>query len=102
MANILIGTCGWTDRALLASGWYPPGHRDTEGRLRHYATRFPLVEADSPYYALPTPAPPPTGRSAPRTASASTSRHTPSSPATPPAPPPSPRTCADTPATTPS
>ncbi|MEU5795105.1 DUF72 domain-containing protein [Streptomyces lavendulae] len=55
MANILIGTCGWTDRALLASGWYPPGHRDTEGRLRHYATRFPLVEADSPYYALPTP-----------------------------------------------
>ncbi|MFF5404687.1 DUF72 domain-containing protein [Streptomyces misionensis] len=54
MANILIGTCGWTDRALLASGWYPPGHRDTEGRLRHYATRFPVVEADSPYYALPT------------------------------------------------
>ncbi|WP_199573444.1 DUF72 domain-containing protein [Streptomyces murinus] len=54
MANILIGTCGWTDRALLTSGWYPPGHRDTEGRLRHYATRFPLVEADSPYYALPT------------------------------------------------
>ncbi|MYR85761.1 DUF72 domain-containing protein, partial [Streptomyces sp. SID685] len=54
MANILIGTCGWTDRALLTSGWYPPGHRDTEGRLRHYATRFPLVEVDSPYYALPT------------------------------------------------
>ncbi|MET8611021.1 DUF72 domain-containing protein [Streptomyces misionensis] len=54
MANILIGTCGWTDRALLASGWYPPGHRDTEGRLRHYATRFPVVEADSPYYALPS------------------------------------------------
>ncbi|TWV32884.1 DUF72 domain-containing protein, partial [Streptomyces misionensis] len=54
MANILIGTCGWTDRALLASGWYPPGRRDTEGRLRHYATRFPVVEADSPYYALPT------------------------------------------------
>jgi uncharacterized protein YecE (DUF72 family) len=55
MANIRIGTCGWTDRALLASGWYPPGHRDPEGRLRHYAGRFPLVEADSPYYALPSP-----------------------------------------------
>ncbi|MER6682101.1 DUF72 domain-containing protein [Streptomyces olivaceoviridis] len=55
MADILIGTCGWTDPALLRSGWYPPGHRDAEKRLRHYATRFPLVEADSPYYALPAP-----------------------------------------------
>ncbi|MEU2924978.1 DUF72 domain-containing protein [Streptomyces sp. NPDC007251] len=54
-ARILVGTCGWTDRALLTSGWYPPGHRDPEGRLRHYATRFPVVEADSPYYALPAP-----------------------------------------------
>ncbi|MER6027873.1 DUF72 domain-containing protein [Streptomyces sp. NPDC001851] len=53
MARILVGTCGWTDRALVASGWYPPGHRDAEGRLRHYASRFPVVEADSPYYALP-------------------------------------------------
>ncbi|AKN68936.1 hypothetical protein QR97_03110 [Streptomyces sp. PBH53] len=55
MAEILIGTCGWTDPDLLRSGWYPPGHRDPEKRLRHYATRFPLVEADSPYYALPNP-----------------------------------------------
>ncbi len=54
MADILIGTCGWTDPALLRSGWYPPGHRDPEKRLRHYATRFPVVEADSPYYALPS------------------------------------------------
>ncbi|MFJ7148034.1 DUF72 domain-containing protein [Streptomyces sp. NPDC100445] len=53
MADILIGTCGWTDPALLTSGWYPPGHRDAEKRLRHYATRFPVVEVDSPYYALP-------------------------------------------------
>ncbi|MGW5369134.1 DUF72 domain-containing protein [Streptomyces sp. NPDC004009] len=56
MTRILVGTCGWTDRALVASGWYPPGHRDAEGRLRHYAGRFPVVEADSPYYALPAPA----------------------------------------------
>ncbi|MBL1081093.1 DUF72 domain-containing protein [Streptomyces actinomycinicus] len=54
MSDIFIGTCGWTDPALLRSGWYPPGHRTPENRLRHYATRFPLVEADSPYYALPT------------------------------------------------
>ncbi|MET9451893.1 DUF72 domain-containing protein [Streptomyces cinerochromogenes] len=55
MAEILIGTCGWTDPELIRSGWYPPGHRDAEKRLRHYATRFPVVEADSPYYALPAP-----------------------------------------------
>ncbi|WP_251093103.1 DUF72 domain-containing protein [Streptomyces sp. Caat 7-52] len=55
MADILIGTCGWTDPALLGSGWYPPGHRDPEKRLRHYAAHFPVVEADSPYYALPGP-----------------------------------------------
>ncbi|MGJ5751042.1 DUF72 domain-containing protein [Streptomyces puniciscabiei] len=54
-AKIRVGTCGWTDRALLASGWYPPGNRDPESRLRHYANRFPVVEADSPYYALPAP-----------------------------------------------
>ncbi|MEU7425363.1 DUF72 domain-containing protein [Streptomyces sp. NPDC040750] len=55
MTRILVGTCGWTDPALLRSGWYPPGHRDPEGRLRHYTTRFPVVEVDSPYYALPSP-----------------------------------------------
>ncbi|MFH9676140.1 DUF72 domain-containing protein [Streptomyces sp. NPDC017405] len=54
MADILIGTCGWTDPNLLRSGWYPPGHRDPDKRLRHYATRFPLVEVDSSYYALPS------------------------------------------------
>ncbi|MFF7973896.1 DUF72 domain-containing protein [Streptomyces sp. NPDC007905] len=55
MTRILVGTCGWTDPALLRSGWYPPGHRDPDRRLRHYAARFPVVEADSPYYALPAP-----------------------------------------------
>ncbi|MGV9247120.1 DUF72 domain-containing protein [Streptomyces sp. NPDC003710] len=54
MGEILVGTCSWTDRALVASGWYPPGRRDAEGRLRFYAERFPVVEADSSYYALPS------------------------------------------------
>lgn len=53
MGEILVGTCSWTDRALTGSGWYPPGRRDAEGRLRHYAERFPVVEVDSAYYALP-------------------------------------------------
>ncbi|MDT0442363.1 DUF72 domain-containing protein [Streptomyces johnsoniae] len=54
MGDILIGTCSWTDRALVAGGWYPPGHRGPEGRLRYYAARFPVVEVDATYYALPT------------------------------------------------
>ncbi|MEU8958296.1 DUF72 domain-containing protein [Streptomyces sp. NPDC048518] len=53
MSEILVGTCSWTDRALMASGWYPRGRKDAEGRLRHYADNFPVVEVDSTYYALP-------------------------------------------------
>ncbi|MFI6209409.1 DUF72 domain-containing protein [Streptomyces sp. NPDC051041] len=53
MRNILVGTCSWTDRALVGSGWYPAGRRDAEGRLRYYAERFGVVEVDASYYALP-------------------------------------------------
>ncbi|WP_121700947.1 DUF72 domain-containing protein [Streptomyces sp. BBFR25] len=54
MGDILVGACSWTDRQLLASGWYPRGRRDAEGRLRHYASRLPVVEVDAGYYALPS------------------------------------------------
>ncbi|GAB2939044.1 DUF72 domain-containing protein [Streptomyces heilongjiangensis] len=54
MGELLVGTCSWTDRALLAGGWYPRGRRDAESRLRYYAERFPVVEVDSSYYALPS------------------------------------------------
>ncbi|WAL98635.1 DUF72 domain-containing protein [Streptomyces sp. Je 1-369] len=53
MGDILVGTCSWTDPALVRSGWYPRGRRDAAGRLRYYAERFPVVEVDSSYYALP-------------------------------------------------
>jgi hypothetical protein len=51
--RILTGTAGWADTSLIRSGWYPPGTRTAADRLRYYAGRFPLVEADAPYYALP-------------------------------------------------
>ncbi|MFD7815354.1 DUF72 domain-containing protein [Streptomyces sp. NPDC059785] len=54
MSRILVGACSWTDRALVGSGWYPPGRRDAEGRLRYYAERFGVVEVDSTYYGLPS------------------------------------------------
>ena len=53
MAQIRVGTAGWTDKSLIDSGWYPAGAGNPEKRLRYYATQFPLVEVDSAYYALP-------------------------------------------------
>ena len=54
MGQILVGTASWTDKSLLKSGWYPPDASSAEDRLRYYAEQFPLVEADSSYYFLPS------------------------------------------------
>ena len=55
-ARILAGTCSWTDPTLVGSGWYPEDvKKDPEERLRFYAERFPLVENDAAYYAIPDP-----------------------------------------------
>ena len=53
MGEIRIGTASWTDRTLLESGWYPPEADNPARRLRFYASKFPLVEVDATYYALP-------------------------------------------------
>jgi uncharacterized protein YecE (DUF72 family) len=53
MGEVKVGTAGWTDPTLIASGWYPPEADTAEKRLRFYARQFPLVEVDSTYYALP-------------------------------------------------
>src|ERR1700733_6334438 len=53
MAQIRLGTAGWTDKTLIDSGWYPKDANTPEKRLRYYASQFPLVEVDSSYYALP-------------------------------------------------
>jgi len=54
MGDLLIGTASWTDKSLLASGWYPQGASSAEERLRFYASHFPLVEVDSTYYFPPS------------------------------------------------
>jgi uncharacterized protein YecE (DUF72 family) len=56
MADIRVGTAGWTDKSLIEAGWYPDGAANPEKRLRYYASQFPLVEVDSAYYALPSEA----------------------------------------------
>jgi uncharacterized protein YecE (DUF72 family) len=53
-AKILVGIASWTDPSMTAAGvFYPDGITTPEARLRYYAARFPLVEVDSTYYAIP-------------------------------------------------
>ncbi|MBC8057120.1 MAG: DUF72 domain-containing protein [Rhizobiales bacterium] len=55
--TVLIGTASWSSKTLVDSArFYPPGVTSPEARLRYYAARFPLVEVDSSYYAMPVPA----------------------------------------------
>lgn len=54
MGRIKVGTASWTDKTLLASGWYPPEVTSAEARLDYYAHQFPLVEVDSTYYHPPS------------------------------------------------
>jgi uncharacterized protein YecE (DUF72 family) len=53
MGDILVGTASWTDKTLLASGWYPEEAKTPAERLAYYASQFPLVEVDATYYSPP-------------------------------------------------
>src|SRR6476660_5359558 len=52
---IQVGVCSWADETL-TNVWYPKGVKSGEERLRYYAERFDVVEANSTYYRLPDPA----------------------------------------------
>lgn len=53
-AEVRVGTASWTDKTMTAKGvFYPNGVSTPEARLRYYASRFPLVEADMGFYAIP-------------------------------------------------
>jgi uncharacterized protein YecE (DUF72 family) len=52
---VLTGSCSWTDKTLVEQAhWYPRRTMSAEERLRFYASRFPLTEIDSTYYAPPS------------------------------------------------
>ncbi|MFD1045818.1 DUF72 domain-containing protein, partial [Kibdelosporangium lantanae] len=53
MGETLVGTAGWSDRSLVAAGWYPRGVSTPEQRLRHYASQFSFVEVNSTFYGMP-------------------------------------------------
>ncbi|WP_395315831.1 DUF72 domain-containing protein [Variovorax sp. UC74_104] len=51
----LVGTASWAEKTLIdCKRFYPPGVSSAEGRLRYYASIFPVVEVDSSYYAIPS------------------------------------------------
>ena len=52
--SVRLGTASWTDPTMTAKGVFYPTDADTaEERLAYYASRFPIVEVDATYYALP-------------------------------------------------
>jgi uncharacterized protein YecE (DUF72 family) len=53
MGRIKVGISSWTEPTLVKSGWYPSDAITAEDRLRYYASRFPIVEVDSTFYAIP-------------------------------------------------
>jgi uncharacterized protein YecE (DUF72 family) len=54
-ANVLVGTCSWTDRTLVSgTNWYPKKTMSAADRLHFYAEHYPIAEADSTYYFPPT------------------------------------------------
>ena len=53
--GVVVGTCSWTDKTLVEeTGWYPKRSMSAEERLRYYASRFSIAEADGTYYYPPT------------------------------------------------
>lgn len=53
-AEVRTGVASWTDRTMTARGvFYPRQVKSAEDRLRYYASRFSLVEADAGFYAIP-------------------------------------------------
>src|SRR4051794_22992623 len=55
-SRIRVGTCSWTDATLLKEAdWYPKRTMTAAERLKFYAEHFSVAEADSSYYAPPSP-----------------------------------------------
>src|SRR5437879_6770248 len=54
MGRVLVGITGWTEPTLIKeSAFYPSDAKTPEGRLRFYASQFPIVEVDATYYSPP-------------------------------------------------
>jgi uncharacterized protein YecE (DUF72 family) len=55
VGEIKVGISSWTEKTLVKeTEFYPRGTRNPEGMLHHYASQFPLVEADAGFYRMPS------------------------------------------------
>ena len=55
MPSVLVGISSWTEPTLIKEGgFYPTNVKSAEGRLKFYASQFPIVEVDSTYYFPPS------------------------------------------------
>lgn len=55
MGEIEVAISSWTEKTLVReTDFYPPGTKNPEGMLRHYASQFPIVEADAGFYRMPS------------------------------------------------
>src|SRR6266496_4624574 len=53
--TVLVGISAWTEPTLIKNGnFYPKGVASAEGRLKFYASQFPIAEVDSTYYFPPS------------------------------------------------
>ena len=53
--EVLVGISAWTEPTLIKAGtFYPNKTMSAEGRLRFYASQFPVAEVDSTYYSPPS------------------------------------------------
>ncbi|MGZ4639538.1 MAG: DUF72 domain-containing protein, partial [Actinomycetes bacterium] len=53
--GLYVGLTAWSEQSLVESGeLYPPDVVTAEERLRFYASRFPITEADSTFYRTPS------------------------------------------------
>ncbi len=53
--TVLVGISAWTEPTLIKNGnFYPKGVTSAEGRLKFYASQFPIAEVDSTYYFPPS------------------------------------------------
>ena len=53
--KLLCGLIGFTDESLIKCGrFYPSSCKNGSERLKHYCSKFPIIEIDTSHYAIPS------------------------------------------------
>ena len=55
LTYLKCGLIGFTDSSLISCGrFYPSSCKNGQQRLKHYASKFPILEIDTSHYAIPS------------------------------------------------